>query len=271
MTQIEQEAKTAADRFRQDHNLGIQPLGDLVELVQRTTGHDVAVLHVPASDHGLTMHDPVRNKTFIGVACTNHPMRQRSTLAHELAHVVFHDQASDLSTRSPVEIRADAFARHLLIPRAGLITFLSDKTSVDLATLSSVVQWFLVSPHIAAIALRDAGMIPQTTVDNWKHVSTKELATRFGWGDQYAGLQQESNRVRAPQKLVTRAIAGYSAGVLSAQAVATLQSTTEQAVKEMLAEIGITPQQPNWEQHELDILPEVNIDLSGLDDESHTP
>ncbi|MDR7354662.1 hypothetical protein CFELI_01915 [Corynebacterium felinum] len=40
MMPADREAKVAAKKFRQQHNLGNQPLGDLAELIQRTTGHD---------------------------------------------------------------------------------------------------------------------------------------------------------------------------------------------------------------------------------------
>lgn len=112
----EQEGREKAEDFRRTHSLGFHPLGDLVALIEQTTGHDVAVLDAGADEHGLTIHDPERDITFIGVARTRRPMRQRSTLAHELAHAVFADWAAstDLSTRSSAEIRADSFARHLL-------------------------------------------------------------------------------------------------------------------------------------------------------------
>jgi Zn-dependent peptidase ImmA (M78 family) len=58
------------------HRLGVQPMDDLAE-------------------HGLTMRDPRRNAVFIGVARTRNPMRQRSTLAHELGHVLFEDWADN--------------------------------------------------------------------------------------------------------------------------------------------------------------------------------
>ena len=49
-------------------------------------------------------------------------MRQRSTVAHELAHVLFEDAGIPASTTvdwsapNDVEERATAFARHLLMP-----------------------------------------------------------------------------------------------------------------------------------------------------------
>jgi Zn-dependent peptidase ImmA (M78 family) len=91
----EAEGRTSAARFRQDHHLGVQPLGDLVAVIEQATGIDVAVLDVGPDEHGLTMRDPRRNAVFIGVARTRNPMRQRSTLAHELGHVLFEDWADN--------------------------------------------------------------------------------------------------------------------------------------------------------------------------------
>lgn len=268
MASAEQQARTAAEEFRQQYRLGVQPLGDLVALIEQTTGHDVAVLDAPVDSHGMTMRDPVRDRTFIGVARTRHPMRQRSTLAHGLAHLVFGDWTEDLAERSPEEIRADAFARYLLIPRAGLTAFLGEGHHAEEATLSDVVQRFLVSPVIAAIAMRDAGMIDPSTFESWKVLSTPHLATRFGWTDHYATLQADSGRLRAPQGLVSRAIAGYAAGVMSIQAVATLRGAPVETVQAELAAVGIVPEQPDPEDYELHELPEITLDMSDLEDGS---
>src|SRR5437773_11619209 len=108
----ETEGRTAAARFRREHHLGVQPLGDLVAVIEQATGIDVAVLDVGPDEHGLTMRDAARNAVFIGVARTRNPMRHRSTLAHELGHVLFEDWMNDCadgwSDRSPEEIRTDA-------------------------------------------------------------------------------------------------------------------------------------------------------------------
>jgi Zn-dependent peptidase ImmA (M78 family) len=267
MASAERQSEAAADEFRQKHRLGNQPLGDLVALVEQTTGYDVAVLDAPADSHGLTMRDPVRGRTFIGVARTRNPMRQRSTLAHELAHVVFDDWAEDLALRTRAEIRADTFARHLLIPGAGLAEFLDEGVQVDLATLSDVVQRFLVSPAIAAIAMREMGVIDVATCNTWKALSTPSLATRYGWADHYAILQTDSDRLRAPQGLTARAVTGYAAGVVSLQAVATLRGVSVESMQEELDSAGIAPAHPDPEDYELRELPDVTLDMSELGDE----
>jgi len=64
----ETEGRAAAERFRQEHRLGPQPLGDLVALIEQSAGIDVAVLDVGPDEHGLTMRDPQRGAVFIGVA-----------------------------------------------------------------------------------------------------------------------------------------------------------------------------------------------------------
>jgi Zn-dependent peptidase ImmA (M78 family) len=67
-------------------------------------------------------------------------MRQRGTLAHELGHVLFEDwtdgNTGSSSDRTPAEIRADAFARHLLVPVDGLREFLGNRELVTQSTLS---------------------------------------------------------------------------------------------------------------------------------------
>jgi Zn-dependent peptidase ImmA (M78 family) len=241
----ETEGRASAAQFRRDYHLGVQPLGDLVAVIEQATGIDVAVLEAGPDEHGLTMRDPVRGTTFIGVARTRNPMRQRSTLAHELGHVLFEDwsdsDAGDWSDRDPAEIRADAFARHLLVPVEGLRDFIGQRSPVGESGLSGVVQRFQVSPPIAAIALCQAGYIGEATKRDWMTLRTPQLAARFGWADQYQVLQASSDRRRAPQRLLARAIAGYVEGVLPAQAIATLRGIDVETLIEELSEAGVTP------------------------------
>ena len=268
----EAEGGAAAERFRRDHHLGAQPLGDLVAVIEQATGIDVAVLDAGPDEHGLTMRDRARGTVFIGVARTRHPMRQRSTLAHELGHVLFGDWADPDSgnwgDRDPAEIRADAFARHLLVPSDGLRDFIGARSPVALSTLSAVVQRFLVSPQIAAIALCQAGYVDEATKRDWMTLSAPHLAARFGWSDQYQALQADSNQRRAPQRLLARAITGYTDGVLPAQAIATLRGMSLEAVVEELEQAGVTPV-AEWPIAWADPadLPLVQVDLAALDED----
>lgn len=271
----EAEGRARAERFRHDHHLGVQPLGDLVTIIEQATGIDVAVLDADADEHGLTMRDPARSVVFIGVARTRNPMRQRSTLAHELGHVLFEDwtnnDTGNWSDRSPAEIRADAFARHLLAPIDGLHEFLGNQTTITQPTLSTVVQRFLISPQIAAIALHHASYIDEGTKREWMELTAPRLATRFGWTDQYSALQTESNQRRAPQRLLARAIKGYAEGVLSAQAIATLRGITREAAEADLREAGITPTKQPVPWTNPTELPDARVNLAELDADLDAP
>lgn len=217
------------------------------------------------------MRDPKRGKVFIGVARTTKPMRQRSTLAHELGHVTFGDwvdsDAGGWSRRSPGEMRADAFARHLLVPVHGLRDFIGGPTRVSLSTLSAVVQRYLVSPALAAIALEQAGYIDEQTKQLWMATTTPKLAVRFGWSAQYNAMQAEANQPRAPQRLLARAIQGYTEGVLSVQAIATLRGTTAQGAEAELRDAGIARKEPAVAWADPVDLPAVDVDLDALDDD----
>ena len=270
----ELEGLTAAAQFRRDHHLGIQPLGDLVAVIEQATKLDVAVLDVGPDEHGLTMRDPARDVVIIGVARTRNPMRQRSTLAHELAHVLFADWADSAtgnwSERTPAEIRADAFARHLLAPVEGVREFLGARESATESMLSAVVQRFLVSPAIAAIALHQAEYIDVSTKLAWMQLSGPQLAARFGWIDQYEALQADSDRRRAPQRLLARAIKGYAEGVLSAQAIATLRGVSLPEAESDLREAGVMRAERPVAWADATELPDVHVDLAALDLELET-
>lgn len=271
----EAEGRTAAARFRQDHHLGVQPLGDLVAVIEQATGIDVAVLDVGPDEHGLTMRDPGRNTVFIGVARTRNPMRQRSTLAHELGHVLFEDwannDAGNWSERTHEEVRADAFARHLLVPVEGLREFLGSRESVAQSAISAVVQRFLVSPAVAAIALHQAGYIDAAIKQEWMGLSAPQLAVRFGWSDQYRALQADSDQRRAPQRLLARAIKGYAEGVIPAQAIATLRGIALEAAEAELREAGVVPVERLVTWADPTELPDVQVDLAALDEDLNAP
>ncbi|WP_435113405.1 ImmA/IrrE family metallo-endopeptidase [Nocardiopsis synnemataformans] len=94
------------------------------------------------------------------------------------SHVLFEDvmdsAAGAWNHRSPEEVRADAFARHLLVPIEGLCEFLGERGPLTQAVLSEVVQRFLVSPPTAAIALCQAGYIDDATKEEWLSPTTPQ-------------------------------------------------------------------------------------------------
>ncbi|HWE90437.1 MAG TPA: ImmA/IrrE family metallo-endopeptidase, partial [Pseudonocardiaceae bacterium] len=194
---------------------------------------------------------------------------------HELGHVLFEDWvdsgAGNGSDRRTAEIRADTFARHLLVPVEGLREFLRDREIVTQSTLSEIVQRFLASPPIAAIALHQANFIDDGTKQEWMSLTAPQLAARFGWSDQYRALQTDSDQRRAPQRLLARAIKGYAEGALPAQAIATLRGITLEAAEADLREAGVVPVERPIPWTEAAELPDVRVDLAALDEDLNAP
>ena len=281
----EAEGQARAKAFRKEHHLGAQPIADLFALYELVPGLDVASLTVANPDeHGMTAHDPERGVTKVVVACTPNPMRQRSTLAHELAHVLFGDYANasqgGWADRDDYEKRADGFARHLLVPLDGIREFLGPREGVTLADLSKVVQWFQASPRIVLIQMERAKYVDAATKAQWWDCTAPWLAGNHGWTPQYQTMQVESQTPRAPQRLLARAARGYQDGILSLRAVARIRAAAPDVVESEFAEAGITAAAPTIEWGnpaerpvveddfaDLDALEDVDLPLPSYDDE----
>ncbi|MDK4286585.1 ImmA/IrrE family metallo-endopeptidase [Corynebacterium pseudodiphtheriticum] len=236
--------RAAAERFRKEHSLGSEPITNLVRLIERKVGIGVAYVRSSAAGHGMMML--LDDMHLMAVGCTKHPMRLRSTLAHELGHYQLGTidsltDGTDWARRSPEEIQADAFARHLLVPMGGVADMVKGE-EVTLATLSDIVQTYLASPHMVAIQMRDAGAINADTCKQWGQITAGALAAQFGWRPEYQALVEQSSKPRGPQSLMTRAIEGYRQGGVASSTIAKLSGdSSASATKAALAEEGITP------------------------------
>ena len=238
----ERRAQELADSLRDKHGLGDAPIKDLFEFVHTAEDIDVLSMDAGEAEHGLSMLYPATSRAAIAVATTPHPMRQRSSIAHELGHVLGGDlerpgESLVPGERSPAETRADAFARHLLLPLSAVRRhFQGASGPVTEKDLSHLVQEYGVSPALAAIQLRTANLIDQAQCSRWtSHLTTRFLATSYGWLNQYDALAADSQRARAPQGLMARAVDGYRRGVLG---VAELAIWYGQDPEDLATELG---------------------------------
>ncbi|MDI9589042.1 MAG: ImmA/IrrE family metallo-endopeptidase [Acidobacteriota bacterium] len=237
-------AREAAENFRQEHGLSDAPIENLTWFIENKLGVGVARVADAQPGHGMTMSDG--HRCLIAASCTNNPMRLRSTLAHEIGHLklesvnryLTYDQWEE---RNSSEIQADAFARHFLLPLSAVKPMAFGK-EVSEGLLSDLTQIYGVSSSIAAIQLREAGLIDQSTCTQWMKTPTATLAMRFGWHSDYNANAEESNTPRAPQKLLAQAIEAYRWGVGSVAAIARLtgQSNIEKIQSDLEA-TGIRP------------------------------
>ena len=138
----ERSGQEAAEDFRREFELGVDPIASMARLIEQKVGAGVAYVDTPEQGHGMTMR--LGDRYMMSVGCTDNPMRLRSTLAHELGHLRLgsvdrHLSDRDWNERTPEEIQADAFARHLLVPLEA-VRAAGATAKATTALLSDIVQ-----------------------------------------------------------------------------------------------------------------------------------
>jgi Zn-dependent peptidase ImmA (M78 family) len=247
----EDRAAAAAAQFRSKYDLGNAPINDLSDLIEGRLGIDVAIVEMDDGLDGMVIQDPETQQRIISVACTTSAERQRATLAHEVGHLELGDFASggviDCGARSPEEIRADAFARHLLVPQQGVSEFLEglgkERQQLDEADLAHLVRYFEVSPMMILIQLENAGWLAAGQFDALKTNSAGKLAARYGWSDEHRASQRKAMMSQAPMRIVAAAMEAYVNNLVGLEAVARIRGMSASDLKAELDDVGIEPKQ----------------------------
>lgn len=131
------QAEWLADQLRERLRLGLAPIRSVVDLVDELGIHLLWTRALPASVPGLSLVDSRRygRAIVLNLAEGAHQYWvQRTTLAHELCHVVYDrdrthpigvvSRRAGQTEREPLEQRASAFACYFLVPREAVKRFL---------------------------------------------------------------------------------------------------------------------------------------------------
>jgi len=114
------------------------------------------------------------------------PARRRFTLAHELGHALFHTPLQVVcraAGKSPVEMFADRFAGHLLLPTSDLRRILKQSGPGNRPIPEFVVllqQKFRVSFLMVLVRLLQEGHIDKRTFDDLRQVDPIPVARHLG-------------------------------------------------------------------------------------------
>ena len=123
---VRQGEQVAAEERRR-LGLGVIPLPDMVELLE-AQGVRTAQEELPAGVSGITLAEPSVG-SFIVVNSGDAAWKQRFSFAHEYAHVLLDRPRPGILSRAEdrdtlPEVRANAFAASLLMPRRGVEQFM---------------------------------------------------------------------------------------------------------------------------------------------------
>lgn len=142
---------------------------------------------------GFSLYDPAC--PVILVKKQDSGARQSFTLMHELGHLLLHktssiDDEADLHAHAGAEQEANAFAGHLLVPEAFLLSIRDDERPDEIAMLD---DWLApqrkawgVSSEVILRRLMDASRLPKAQYTAYRQwCATRELPQKTGGSREY--------------------------------------------------------------------------------------
>lgn len=198
------EAESAAQNLRSDWRLGIDPIPNLVELLEE---HGIKILSVSLTNiDGLTARVRRRNKPALPVVVVNKDVwgeRQRFTLAHELGHMVM--DVGDMDEKE-AEKASHRFAGAFLMPAEALWSEIGKhRTSIGWEELFDLKKLFGVSVQALAYRCRDLGIFGESLFRK-----LFKAFGRFGWRSppyqEPGALPKDAERPKRFERLCYRAL-----------------------------------------------------------------
>ena len=180
-----------AEEVRNMLGLGMWPIADLdpvceilgITVYRAHLGTDLS--RVPSG--AFLNHPQVGFSILVNLGMT--PGRRRFTVAHELAHALFHSHETKRvvsRVRNPLEAFADVFAGEFLMPREGVRAFMEEAGMApridEPEDAVRIQRYFRVSWPTALVRLRQMNAISQATYDSFRRsVRPVGLARSLGY------------------------------------------------------------------------------------------
>lgn len=221
----------SAERLRKGLQLGEEPITDLVGITEEL-GFPVVFRPLPNGTHGLNVQDAREGTvTRLIIVSTRGPWTlQRYTLAHELCHALYDDDGQvivdyvDVPDRLP-ELRAEAFARHLLLPAQALRhdVGVGLRVGASWAALTAhlMVRWGMSRTAVLR-ALEDDGLAGSGETSPVRARSIDSLMAEAGLSEHWEELSAGESESSGSPQLVSRALEAYGRGLVGEHVVAEL-------------------------------------------------
>lgn len=232
-----------AERTRRHFDLGTAPMPDLREFLTAHGYHIVSIAlgNEPDDLSGLFFVHPELGP-IIAINEDQAYTRRPFTLAHELAHALFHYQLPAILCRSnssePRERFANRFAAHFLVPDDALAERLSNnkiRTIDDPDIVIDLARYFGISYGAMLWRLRTAGLLDQPDDDRWRirpltrAIQLGYSPTRWELGERPLPLEE-----RFPRQYLDLALQAARDGILSERRVAELLDVSHLEFQELL-------------------------------------
>ena len=237
-----------AEEARSVLGLGTGPISDLDPVCEML---GITVYRAPLSGDlsrvpsgAFLNHPEVGFSILVNLDMT--PGRRRFTVAHELAHALFHSHETKRVVslgRNPRENFADAFAGEFLMPSEGVRRFVEEAGMQprisDPADAVCIQRYFRVSWPTALVRLRQMNTITQDTYDVFKaEIRPVSLARSLGYSihpEEYAQDPDRWTRHRFPRPFLRMLSEATDKDVISRPTAASLAGL---ALPELLRILG---------------------------------
>lgn len=251
-----------AAAVRASLGLGDTPVGDMAALVTQNFGVDIAIEPLDENVVGMLVTDPDVEDEPLAVMLVNSDGvlgRQRFTIAHELAHLLFRDQelvVADVehSKSSPTEKRAHAFASAFLAPEGGvqaIVDGLAPRPPArDTAArikwiaqlVTTIAATFGMSLEAASIRACGLGHLSAKEQRTLMDRSIGDIVEAAGQNERLEEFQQRRNVVEPPIDLRDRALFAYQNQLIGIGPLAELWHANDpELLRGALAEQGWAP------------------------------
>jgi Zn-dependent peptidase ImmA (M78 family)/transcriptional regulator with XRE-family HTH domain len=228
--------------------LGLGPVGDLpgrlddigITVYRTALGSDLKT-----AVSGAFLNHP-RMGMSIAVNIQTTPGRQLFTVAHELAHALFHsvEQSHLVSVwqrKDEKERFADYWAAEFLVPVEGLrrqAEQLGVKSITDAEEAIHLQRHFGVSYGMVLLRLRQANLLHEAAYEELRHVSPVALAARLGYSIHPEEWEQDPDRWRLerfPRGFLRLLVRALREERISPPTAATMTGLTIDEVAELIA------------------------------------
>jgi hypothetical protein len=98
---------------------------------------------------------------------------------------------------------------------------------------------------VILIQLESMGLITSEYKNKLWGPTGAQLAQRYGWGPAYEQEQEAARAVRAPRRILERAVEAYRRNLIGVRALAMLEGRKPEEAEAKLREAGIVPDPPN--------------------------
>lgn len=259
------DARRKSEEVRAYLRVGLGPIGDidaLCELLGVTVYRAPLGLDLTRTVSGAFYNHPVVGFSIL-VNLDMTPGRRRFTIAHELAHALFHSESEryivSTSGKPPRERFADAFAGEFLMPTEGVRRVMEEHgfgpRIDDPAEVIHLQRFFDVSYITALVRLRQARSLTQARLDEFKDLRPVLLARSLGFeiSEEEYGPRRDLWRLeRFPPRFRRLLRHAVQHGVISVPTAAAMTRLSIDEMTELVATDVTGPGPMEEERAELD-------------------